>query len=629
MSNRAGAALFALLFLLGAAARIALLSNPGFEFDVEFFRRWAIVIQERGLGPLGRTIPCDYMPLYLELLPAVAWAADLLRVEFTPQSAGALALLKAPAIVADLACASILYFVSRRDFGIGRARAASLLYWLNPAILFTSAAWGQVDSIVCLFSLGALLLLARHRFWWAGFALGLAIMTKLQPVLLIPVFALFAWTHPASPASIGRSVRAVGVGALGFTAACTLAILPFVLAGNGVYLWKVLTSSVDSQPRLALGANNFWWLLYGSDAKQIWDGYRWADALSYKETGLLALTGFTLAALLAAWLSSTRASERAKKRSPVRRIEGSGPMRETALHWLAFFLGFAFYMVPTQMHERYLLYALPALLLAWARGGRSAGHAADTKFSLPTAGAIVSAERGGSAGRPALVLYIALAILSFITISANLAAVYPENVPWLALHSLGGVETRVTAAIQTVAFLLLLAWASRRFPRGWLLVAVPAVLLALGFSARFVEFRKHGLPLSELRPAAVRQQFGTTKMNTAASGAPLASGGRTFERGLGTVAPSALVYRLESRYVRLTSHAALEEGGSGSAVRIAVVGDRAAKFTSVLESRFDPATIEVDLDGVNELILAAEPADPEAVPGNASVQWLDPRLFRE
>ena len=118
-------------------------------------------------------------------------------------------------------------------------------------------------------------------------------------------------------------------------------------------------------------------------------------------------------------------------------------------------------------------------------------------------------------------------------------------------------------------------------------------------------------------------------MNTAASGAPLASGGRTFERGLGTVAPSALVYRLESRYVRLTSHAALEEGGSGSAVRIAVVGDRAAKFTSVLESRFDPATIEVDLDGVNELILAAEPADPEAVPGNASVQWLDPRLFRE
>ena len=57
MSNRAGAALFALLFLLGAAARIALLSNPGFEFDVEFFRRWAIVIQERGLGPLGRTIP--------------------------------------------------------------------------------------------------------------------------------------------------------------------------------------------------------------------------------------------------------------------------------------------------------------------------------------------------------------------------------------------------------------------------------------------------------------------------------------------------------------------------------------------------------------------------------------------
>jgi hypothetical protein len=407
------------------------------------------------------------------------------------------------------------------------------------------------------------------------------------------------------------------VGALGFVTACALATLPFALAGNGIYLWKVLTSSVDSQPRLALGANNFWWLMHGSEAKQIWDGYRWAEALSYKESGLLALSGFALAALLVAGLSSNRASHRTKRRGSMARADSSSQSAEARttttrppddalrLYWLAFFLGFVFYMVPTQMHERYLLYAFPALLLA----------------------CVESMKRGGLGARAALVLYVALSVLSFITISANLAAVYPQNVPWLALHSLGGVETRVTAAIQVALFLLLLAWSWRRVATGWLVVALPAALLALGFAARFVEFREQGLPLSEVPPMAVRQLWGTMKMNTAPSGAPLASAGRTFSRGLGTVAPSGIVYRLEGRYERLTAYAGLEDQGPGAPVRIAVLGDRAPKFDAVLEIGSDLARIEVDLRGVDELILAAEPTDPGGAQTNASVQWIDPRLF--
>lgn len=593
-ANRAGAALFALLLLLGAVARLALLSNPGFEFDLEFFRRWAIVIQERGLGPLGRTIPCDYMPLYPEVLPALAWAADLLHVEFTPRSAGAIALLKTPALMADLGCAAVLYFATKRELGVGRARAASLLFWLNPAILFTSAGWGQVDSIVCLFTTIALLLLARRRFGWAGFALGLAIMTKLQPVLLIPVFVLFAWIRAVSPNSIGRG-RAVGAGALGFAAACAIAILPFVLAGNRIYLWKVLAGSVDSQPRLALGANNFWWLLFGSEAKQIWDGYRWSDALSYKESGLLALAGFAFAALLAAWWNARPASSDSPAKA------GAGREGESALYWLAFFLGFAFYMAPTQMHERYLLYAFPALLLAATRGD-------------------------GPGRRAALVSYVALSVLSFVTISANLAAVYPQNMPWPALHALGGLETRWSAGLHVAAFLLLLAWAALRLTRGWVLLVFPAALLVLGFAARFVEFRRDGIPLSEIQPVALRQQFGTTTMNAGPGGAPLASGGEVFSKGLATMAPSAIVYLLEGRYERLTSRAALGQGSSGDPVRIAVMGDRTPRFTSRLESGSAPARIEVDLRGVNELILAAEPVDPRNA-GADAVQWLDPRLF--
>src|SRR5690606_18711417 len=118
-----------------------------------------------------------------------------------------------------------------------------------------------------------------------------------------------------------------------------------------------------------------------------WDGYRWSDALSYKESGLLALAGFAFAALLAAWWNARPASSDSPAKA------GAGREGESALYWLAFFLGFAFYMAPTQMHERYLLYAFPALLLAATRGD-------------------------GPGRRAALVSYVALSVLSFVTISA-------------------------------------------------------------------------------------------------------------------------------------------------------------------------------------------------------------------
>lgn len=633
--------LFAILFTLGGVIRIALLSNAGFEFDLEFFRRWAMAIRQDGFGPLGRTIPCDYMPLYLEVLPLVAWVAELLRVEFTSGSTRALVLLKAPAIAADVLCTGVLYFGLRRQLGGRRAGAAALLCWLNPAILFTSAAWGQVDSIVCLFTLLSLLLLARERFLWAGFVLGLAIMTKLQPVLLIPVFILFAWIRAQSnPGSIGaaalegtsiadsskrrtslgqatRAVRSIGSGAIGFISACVLATLPFVLAGNGSYIRKVLTSSVDSQPRLALGATNFWWLFHGNEAKRIWDGYRWGDSLSFKETGLMALAGLALAAIIVALRSMPR-FRRAHPSESSTRIRQDGD--EAGLYWFAFFVGIAFYMVPTQMHERYIIYSFPALVLVWASATGSAAHATQSpvRRGIPTS----------------FLLYAILSVTAFLTISANLAANYPENVPWLALHSSNGLETRISAAINVVLFLCLLAWAWRKLASGWLLLTLPVAVLAIAFAARTVEFRVRGIPLSEIQPIALRQQFGTTHMNAAASGGPLQIAGRTFSKGLGTVAPSRIVYGLDGKYERLTLRAALDDRNpEGSAARIAIVGDRSPRFESVVQSgQSEPALVDVDLHGVDELILAAEPgeanSDPERIQGKTAVDWLDPRLFR-
>ncbi|MEZ4654167.1 MAG: hypothetical protein R3E12_11425 [Candidatus Eisenbacteria bacterium] len=267
--------------------------------------------------------------------------------------------------------------------------------------------------------------------------------------------------------------RAVGLGVAGMAAgmatATVLALAPFVLAGNGGYVWRVLIGSVDFQPRLAPGANNVWWLFFGEEAKRIWDGYRYLDALSYRETGLLALAGVALATIVVGaftiWTSAkvTRVTDSdgptfagsggrtntegptsagsggrtntegptsagsggrtntegptsagSRNRSSTGSISSSSGMSSQrqaldanapVLAWrilfgTSFFLLFAFYVLPTQMHERYVIYCLPPLLFVWVMRTHGAG-----------------------------VLYGLLSVGAFVTIAANLVAAYRRTLP--------------------------------------------------------------------------------------------------------------------------------------------------------------------------------------------------------
>ncbi|HTA54744.1 MAG TPA: glycosyltransferase family 39 protein, partial [Candidatus Acidoferrales bacterium] len=56
-------------------------------------------------------------------------------------------LVKLPAILADLGVGALVYAIVRRFAGTGYALGAAALYLLNPATIYISALWGQVDSI--------------------------------------------------------------------------------------------------------------------------------------------------------------------------------------------------------------------------------------------------------------------------------------------------------------------------------------------------------------------------------------------------------------------------------------------------------------------------------------------------
>jgi len=100
--------------------------------------------------------------------------------------------VKIPMIISDLA---IGYFIYSMLKGFGRSeddsRLGVALYVLNPFTIIISAVWGMFDAIPTMLSLMALSTFLRKKRFMAGILMGLGILFKIYPILLIPIFIIY------------------------------------------------------------------------------------------------------------------------------------------------------------------------------------------------------------------------------------------------------------------------------------------------------------------------------------------------------------------------------------------------------------------------------------------------------
>jgi hypothetical protein len=129
---------------------------------------------------------------------------------------------KLPIIAANVGLSFLTYeILYKLHAGATVARKAGVFLLFNPFLLYTSAAWGQFDSIVALFSLWSLYLLSGKKEGWAAALLALAISLKPIALPLVPV--VFAWF-------IGRStIRALRFAAIFCAAMVLFCIVPFLV----------------------------------------------------------------------------------------------------------------------------------------------------------------------------------------------------------------------------------------------------------------------------------------------------------------------------------------------------------------------------------------------------------------
>ncbi|HEY5425181.1 MAG TPA: glycosyltransferase family 39 protein, partial [Candidatus Tumulicola sp.] len=222
------------LVLVGLIVRLVLVPNEGFKTDVDTFEAWAIALAEHGFASFyGSTRFADYPPGYLYILAIVGHVWEGLFKNRDGSGLAIKALVKLPAIVADLGVGVLVYAVVRRFASAGIALGAAALYLFNPAVIYNSAAWGQVDSVAAGLALFAIYCFLRsdgpatagkseRLDWWivAGWLLiAYSLLIKPQAAVLLPLMLAFVFVDPAR-----RRARVIA-SAVGIAGAVLLALV--------------------------------------------------------------------------------------------------------------------------------------------------------------------------------------------------------------------------------------------------------------------------------------------------------------------------------------------------------------------------------------------------------------------
>ncbi len=354
--------LWVVLTLAGLAFRLALLPvSPPVTYlpDHDDFMRWSIQATDRGLwtlyteppprrdyrrwdGESWRTVRragdrvFNYPPAAAYVVWSIGVLFEALSTDRLINTVASHVAFSSWGIVGDLLLAAGCGAIVRRyQPGVWPLITYGLaLLW--PPLWWDTMLWPQTDSWLLAPAVWMVHALLGRRWLAAGLLYGLMLGLKPQAILFVPVWGLAL--------VLGRPVWRVAVGLALAGAVLLLLAAPFI-ASSGWTWWRLsyvenLTGTYVKYTTLK--AFNIWYLDYLSCGSL--DASRTLAGVT-KATWGQVLLGVVLAGGLSWWVWRRRKDSAA------------------LLGWTAFVL-LAFVLLPTSVHERYLILAIPFLLIA-------------------------------------------------------------------------------------------------------------------------------------------------------------------------------------------------------------------------------------------------------------------------
>jgi len=311
------------MFSVAFIIRVLFFSFQGYQIDISTFTSWFNTAANYGPRLFYSVVSwCDYPPFNIYLFWGFGSLAQTLNLFGTPFITYIVKLV--PSIF-DLLTAGVIYFFVQKHLNFKLSLLATLLYLFNPAVIFNSAVWGQFDTIYTLFLLLSLIFALKSKPELSAASFAISILTKPQAIALLPlvVFVIF------KKSGVKRLLFSV----VTFTATIFAVILPMQWSNPVTFLANIYFGAYSGYTYTSINAFNSWGI-FGM----------------WLPDGNLFILGWVLFAVFSIFTLYVLN----------KRWEKSSMM---LTFFVAFMLLFAFFMLPTRIHERYLFPVISVLTL--------------------------------------------------------------------------------------------------------------------------------------------------------------------------------------------------------------------------------------------------------------------------
>ena len=311
--------ILATVLAISLAVRVLLFPLKGYSIDTNDFIAWFGTAASQGIRPFYSVVGfADYPPFNVYIFWFFGSIANATGI-------GIANIVKWVPNLFDLATAGLIFYFVRKQSSFKLAIMSTAFYTFNPAVIFNVAVWGQYDAIYTLFLVISLMLALRSKPKLSAAVFAIAILTKPQGIALAPLIIYLIFRK--------NGIKNLFISVAVFAATVFVVILPFEWSNPVTFLSKIYFGAYSGYQYTSINAFNLWGL-FG-----LW-----------KPDGNLFILGWALFGAFAAFTLYVLH----------KRFNVSGD-------WLAIFaafmLFFAFFMLPTRIHERYLFPAISMLAL--------------------------------------------------------------------------------------------------------------------------------------------------------------------------------------------------------------------------------------------------------------------------
>ena len=337
----------------GLLVRVILMAlYRGHDTDIGCFIGWGNDIAQNGAAQFYTAAGhewYDYPPGYMLVLAGISKVLSLLGIG--SYTLGGLFFYMLPPFLADVGCALLLYRVCREsNIGNGVTLTLICLVVLNPAAVFLSGAWMQIDAVLTFLLLLSFYLLGKEKRIPAALVYAVAILFKWQALVYGPVLAFAYLLSMRTWRDLLRTAVAV---------AAALAVVfgvGLIFQGDQPWYWMVERfqtassgydyASVEAYNYIALCGGN--WVKSGEGMP--------GGLISYKAFGTAAIV---IAVLIGGAVLAYEQHRRTKK--SLSENEHRGAVYLAAALCMCLIFTFGHYM-----HERYVFPVLFMTLFAYA-----------------------------------------------------------------------------------------------------------------------------------------------------------------------------------------------------------------------------------------------------------------------